>query len=112
MGDNQYNDWLEAPFIVSDETLNTGGMNTYKSYEKLKEFIDPRPDLMTINPKFGKQRRSMVHSSFLFLSNHSNALAIQEDDRRFYVISNPHKPAEPEYFVELNEWIETTDKDG
>jgi len=105
VGEQQYNDWLEAPFVVTDETLNTGGLNSYKTYEKLKELIDPRPRLMSINPKYGKQRRTMVHSSFMFLSNHSNALSITEDDRRFYVISNPHKPAPAKFFTELNDWV-------
>lgn len=112
VGEVQFNDWLETPFVVSDETLNTGGLNSYKTYEKLKELIDPRPKLMTINPKYGKQRRSMVHSSFLFLSNHSNALSITADDRRFYVISNPHKPNPKEYFTELNAWLGETEADG
>ena len=94
---------------MSDETLNTGGIGSYGSYEKLKELIDPRPRLVTVNPKYGKTRRTMVHSSFLFLSNHSNALALTEDDRRFYVISNPHKPAPVKYFQELNAWLEELD---
>jgi len=112
VGETQFNEWLEAPFVVSDETLNTGGLDNYRTYEKLKEIIDPRPKIVTINPKYGKQRRSMVHSSFLFLSNHSNALAMSEDDRRFFVISNPHTPAEPEYFMKLNEWLSQYDREG
>lgn len=112
VGEVQYNDWLEAPFVVTDETLNSGGLNSYKTYEKLKELIDPRPRLMSINPKYGKQRRSMVHSSFLFLSNHSNALSISEDDRRFYVVSNPHKPAPPTFFAGLNKWLSVMDENG
>jgi hypothetical protein len=112
VGETQYNDWLEAPFVVSDETLNTGGLNSYKTYEKLKELIDPRPKMVTINPKYGKQRRTMVHSSFLFLSNHSNALSMSEDDRRFFVISNPHVPESGEYFIKLNDWLDRTDPNG
>lgn len=107
-----FNDWLEAPMVISDESLNTGGLNSYKTYEKLKELIDPRPKLMTINPKYGKQRRCMVHSSFMFLSNHSNALSITPDDRRFYVITNPFKPAPEAYFTEINDWLKTFGNDG
>ena len=112
VGEVQYNDWLEAPFVVSDETLNTGGLNSYRTYEKLKELIDPRPKLMSINPKYGKQRRTMVHSSFLFLSNHSNAMAMSADDRRFFVISNAHVPASPAYFTKINAWLDVCGKDG
>ena len=107
VGDQQYNDWLEAPFIVANESKDTGGLSCYKTYEKLKEMIDPRPTEVLINPKYGKQRTSMVHSSFLFLSNHTNALAIPEGDRRFFVITNPHTPESPEFFTAANEAMPT-----
>jgi len=112
VGGGEFNEWLEYPFIVSDETLNSGGLGTYTAYEKLKELIDPRPRLMMINPKFGKKRRTMVHSSFLFLSNHSNALATPQGDRRIYVVTNPFTPKPPSYFTALNAWLDKTDANG
>lgn len=111
-GDHRYNEWLEAPVVVANETLNVGEKNHFKSYERLKEMIDPRPLEVLINPKYGKQRRSLTSTSFIFLSNHTNALAMSAHDRRFYVIRNPDVPAPPAYFATLNAWMERRDEKG
>jgi hypothetical protein len=106
VGESPYNPWLEKPWIIANETLNTSDVGYYKAYERLKEIIDPRPQEVTINPKYGKQRQSMTYSSTLLLSNHSNALALSDKDRRLYVIQNPTIPATPEYFTDLNKWLD------
>ena len=112
IGDSDFNEWMEAPLVMTDETLNTGASNYYHSYERLKEMIDPRPKMVTINPKFGKKRTATVHSSFLFFSNHAEALAISSNDRRFYVLDNAPTPAMPEYFEKLNAWLQTQNSEG
>lgn len=109
IGDANYNDWMESPIVVANETLGISGVGKYAVAERLKEIIDPRPQMMRINPKYGKQRMTMVHSSFIFMSNHENALALDEHDRRFYVISNPFIPAPPEFFTRLNVWLDAGD---
>ena len=112
VSDSGFNEWMEAPIVVTDETLNTSGENHYHTYEKIKEMIDPRPKMTTINPKYGKKRVVMVYSSFIFFSNHVEALAIDSNDRRFAVLDNVYTPASPEYFTELNAWLEQTNSDG
>lgn len=107
-----FNDWLQTPIIVSDETLNTGDTNYWKIYEKLKELIDPRPKRMRLNPKYGKQRLGTVYSSFIFLSNHENAIAMAGGDRRFYVMENALQPQRPEYYTALNDWLQEKDANG
>ena len=111
IGDNMYNDWMEKPLVISNETLNLGEGNKYKTYERLKELIDPRPQTVRINPKYGKQRVSRVHSSYLMLSNHEDALHIAANDRRIYVIRNAIRPAKPAYFTALNDWLHERDVD-
>jgi hypothetical protein len=106
IADGDFNEWVEKPLIISDETLNAGTSDFYHSYEKLKGLIDPRPKKVTINPKYGKKRESFVHSSFIFLSNHGNAIVLPDTDRRFYVLSNATCPQTPKYFGELNKWID------
>ena len=106
-GDAPFNDFLTSPFIVSDETLDTNAdRGYYKAYEHLKTLIDPRPQEMRVNPKYGRQRIQTVYSSFLMFSNHANALAAAPNDRRLYVLNNPDIPATPEYFEGLNNWIQ------
>ena len=68
--------------------------------------------MITINPKFGMKREVEVHGSYLFLTNHENAIAIPEEDRRFYVLENAHTPAAPSFFTALNTWLAEADTDG
>lgn len=111
-GDGQFNDWMEKPLIVTNETKDTSEKGYFKVYESLKEYVDPRPKRERINPKYGQQRISMVHSSYLMFSNHDNALAVAGNDRRFYVMRNATVPAAPAYFTKLNAWLEVTDIKG
>lgn len=112
-GAGTYNEWLEKPLVVSDETLTSRDSDFYKVYERLKRLIDPRPKKTRINPKYGKQRDDiMVHSSFLFLANHIGAAIVSEQDRRFYVIANTLKRESAQYFRDLNAWLNETDSNG
>jgi hypothetical protein len=112
VGEAGFNEWQENPIVITNETLNTSSVDRFKVYERLKELIDPRPQTIRINPKYGKQRISTVCSSFMFFSNHANALAASANDRRLYVIQNPDIPEEPSYYTALNSWIDETGADG
>jgi hypothetical protein len=110
--DGQFNEWQEKPLVFTDETLSLGGESYYKVYETLKEIFDPRPKETWINPKYGRKRVVMCHSSYLMFSNHTNALATAVDDRRIYVIENAPVPWPGEKFAELNAWLDEKDADG
>lgn len=112
VGDSDFNEWQEKPFIVSEETLSGDASKFFNNYEKLKTLVDPRSRGITINPKFGIKREVMAHSSYLFLTNHVNALAIPAEDRRFYVMNNAMNPAPPAVFTALNDWLGQYDDDG
>lgn len=113
-GGASFNDWLEKPLVITNETkdISTGSGGYFKAYEKLKDIVDPRPKEERINPKYGKQRMSMVYSSFLMFSNHSNAIAAGGNDRRIYVIRNTPVAEHPTYFTKLNAWLDVKDEDG
>ncbi len=107
-GSEGYNDWITKPLIVTNETLALGSSDNYfKVYEKIKELIDTTPQMVRVNPKYGKQRFQITYSSFLLFSNHEGAMSVAEDDRRIYVIDNALKPESGEYFMKLNAWIRT-----
>ena len=112
IGENQFNDWMERPLVITDETANRGDTDRFSAYERLKEIIDPRPKTIRINPKYGKQRVSKTHSSYLMLSNHENALHIPPADRRIYVIRNALLAETPRYFTDLAAWLDEVDENG
>jgi len=111
LSDRPYNEWMESPIVITNETMAVSSGSRYKAYEHLKDMIDPPTKKVRINPKYGKQRVSTVHSSFLFFSNHEDALSVSEEDRRFYVLENAPTPETPEFFNDLNAWLDET-KDG
>jgi hypothetical protein len=112
VGDSDFNEWQEKPFIVSEETLSGDASKFFNNYEKLKTLVDPRSRSVTINPKFGMKREVKVHGSYLFLTNHVNALAIPPEDRRFYIMMNALFPAPPVFFTRVNAWLNESDDDG
>ena len=112
IGSSQFNEWQEKPFIVSEETLSGDPKMHYHAYEKLKTLIDPRSRTVTINTKYDVKRDAVAYGTYLFLSNHIHAIAIPEEDRRFFVLENAHHPAQPAYFTALNAWLGEEDADG
>jgi len=110
--DKGFNEWREKCFLIVEEAKALSGASRYDAYEKLKTYVDPRAGKVTINPKFGRKRVSPTNSSFLFLSNHVNALAIPENDRRFYVMENTLERGTPAFFTEVNQWLQEKDVDG
>ena len=108
----EFNGWLTSPFIVSDETLALGkGDNFYKVFERLKDIVDTTPKIMRINPKYGRQYQQTVYASFMFFSNHQNAMSVPHNDRRFYVLDNPVNAESVEYFEDLHAWLGKTGPD-
>jgi len=106
-----FNDWQTKSLLVTDETYAVGnGDSYYKVYERIKERIDPLPEMIRVKPKYGKERMQMTYSSILMFSNHEDAMAVGHDDRRIYVITNPIVPAAPEFFTDLHRWINRKDQ--
>jgi hypothetical protein len=81
---------------------------------RLKAYQSRNPDVVRINRKNVQQYTipNLVH--FVFLSNHRNAMALDDDDRRNLVYWSPYvKPeagtkeraAEDEEFKELHAWL-------
>jgi hypothetical protein len=102
-----FNEWLVTPIVLTDETFALGDdMNIFRVYERLKEIIDTTPTQITVNPKYGKQRRQITYTSYLMFSNHEDAMRVAGTDRRIYVLRNAEEPAAPEYFVKLHEWLD------
>jgi hypothetical protein len=112
----KWNSFLTKTLVVVQETLDLGIEATrqtfYNASEKLKALIDTRSLPVTINHKYGRLASAESFTSFLLFSNHFDALAIDTNDRRIYVIENERYPRPPDYFTELNAWLDALDSDG
>jgi hypothetical protein len=92
-GQSVFNDWMHGSILVTvDEakTSPTAHRRGEKSatYEVLKDLVDPAPKRHTFNGKYKVTFDGMSYCSFWVASNHADALAIPENDRRFTVLRN------------------------
>jgi hypothetical protein len=106
-----FNDWQESIMVTCDEVMSTGSQK-YEVYEGLKDLFDPKAKEVTINTKYGTQRTVQLYTSYIMLTNHTDAIGALGGDRRVYVISNAINKAPVEYFVRLNKWLDVRDDDG
>ena len=106
-----FNDWQESIIVTCDEVM-TGDKSKYKVYEGLKDLFDPKPKQTLVNTKYGSQRQVTLFTSYLLLTNHTDAVGALADDRRVYVIQNTISVNTPRYYASLNTWIATLDEQG
>ena len=105
-----FNDWQENQYVVVNETASAERIHDQRAaYNALKDHIDPRGAWVTINPKYGKKRRSYAGYSVLMNSNNPDAIWVPQgtEPRRFYVIQNPRErhPDGADYYGPLFRWI-------
>jgi hypothetical protein len=71
----------------------------------LKDVVDPAPKGMTFNVKYGRAFWAYSYCSFWLATNHSDALSIPKNDRRFSILQNG-AVLTPEQGRELAEWMD------
>ena len=80
--DDNFTDWqVNKLFVVADEVSSSGNRLTAN---KLKRWIDGIRN--RINPKGFKAFTQLNLVKYVFLSNNPDAVFLNENDRRFYVI--------------------------
>lgn len=100
-----YNDWMSrAQFLVIEEAKDAAVDRDifFHSYETFKVHVDPmvRHDVR-INPKYGRTRWESIFFNALIFTNHRDALAFPENDRRVCVLTNAEAMNTPEYYDRL-----------
>ena len=109
---SQYTDYLaRALLIYVEEARDISGdrandWNKRKqAYERLKEIVDPTDKDMMIVRKGAANTRERVYASLFISTNHGDALAIDEGDRRFIVVQNGLPlHSDPKFATWFHEW--------
>lgn len=84
--EEKHNDWCSSKlFMIGDEVIARGEL--YHQKNKLKSFITG--ETIQINPKFLPIRTERNHVNVVFLSNEDQPLALEETDRRYFVVYTP-----------------------
>lgn len=106
----QYTDW-QADTLVAfvAEALDAPGGEVWhakhNAYERLKELVETSPTLKTLIAKGKPAFQARVFASYVIATNHSDALVIPPEDRRFYVISNG-QPRDTNFWKRMRAWMQ------
>lgn len=105
---SQYNGWAAtAVMVLVDESSETQGAQ-YKqrrnAYEALKRHCDPRPVKRQITIKGKNNYQATTCTTFFIATNHTDAISLPPDDRRFAVLSNGRR-LDADLATRLNRWL-------
>jgi Family of unknown function (DUF5906) len=76
-------------------------------YNKLKDFLTTPPDRVEVNRKHIHPYAVPNIQNWIFLTNHDDAISLDDDDRRFWVHRcGPEEPPPKEYFDDLYAWYD------
>lgn len=107
-GTQNYNDWASrCQLVVVEESKETmdDAKAFHTGYEEFKVLIDNHPTQMRINPKYGRTYTEAVYFNCLIFSNHTDAIALPEGDRRVAVFRNPDKRVDRDYYEVLSQGL-------
>jgi len=84
--EDKFNDWASQKlFMIGDEVVARAELYHHKN--KLKAFITG--DTIQINAKMLPLRQEANHVNVVFLSNELQPLALEQSDRRYFVVYTP-----------------------
>lgn len=94
-----YTDWAaDAKLVVVEEMM---AFHRKEMMNRLKAFIAAPPDYIRVNKKFVPQYDIPNVGNHLFFTNIHNALALEREDRRFYVYWSPARPRDPKFYSDI-----------
>jgi len=100
-----YTDWQAGcQFLIVEEAKDSGLTRDdfYHGYETFKQMVDTKViKNVRINPKFGRTRQENIYFNALIFSNHTDAMALPDGDRRVFVVENPTKRLDYAYYDRL-----------
>jgi len=109
-----WNDWAFGSQVIAIEEIRVAGQNRHEIMTMLKEPITN--DYITVNER-NRATRTVPNATNLFaFTNHHDALALNDDSRRWFVVKSPLQHKEqieelkgrnPGYFSTLFEMLKT-----
>lgn len=107
-----YNSWMvECQFLIVEEAKDNSlsREDFWHGYETFKQNIEPGDagEPIRINDKYGRIRDEIVYFNPLIFTNHSDALVLEDGDRRVYCIENPADKKDYKYYDRLTGSLRT-----
>lgn len=96
--DNQYHDYLYHTLLCTIDEVRENDRR-YEVNDKIRDVLtEPR---FEVNRKYGRKTTIDIFTGFLFYTNHYDALALPEEDRRIAVLGGPDMEAGEDHYVRL-----------
>lgn len=80
----EYNEWGEGKVLCVVEEVRVSGSNKYEVMDRIKPFITN--SIISIHEKYRSVREVPNFTSYLFITNHKDAIPIDKNDRRYAII--------------------------
>jgi hypothetical protein len=99
----QWSYYLRYQIVYVQEIMTNGRRDLYNH---IKPFVSGQATRLAINEKNRRQFFVPNNQNWIVTSNHDNAIALEDDDRRFWVhrVRIDEPPAD-EYFASLHAWF-------
>ncbi|EKC9999322.1 DUF5906 domain-containing protein [Escherichia coli] len=96
--DNQFHDYLYNTLLCTIDEVRENDKR-YEVNDKIRDVLtEPR---FEVNRKYGSKKTMDIYTGFLFYTNHFDALALPEEDRRIAVLGGPDFAATEEHYASL-----------
>lgn len=96
--DNQFHDYLYNTLLCTIDEVRENDKR-YEVNDKIRDVLtEPR---FEVNRKYGSKKTMDIYTGFLFYTNHFDALALPEEDRRIAVLGGPDFAASEEHYASL-----------
>lgn len=103
-----YNEYIGCKqFIVTNEIYLPDYSDRRAAMGTLKDMVTR--EKVTVNEKFQPRVTFTDHCNYYFTSNHADALILEQDDRRFFVIEAPNEKWDQEVYKDLDTWLREGD---
>ena len=99
--EGSFNGRLSRKLLAIVDEINEGGNSSYRHAQKLREIVTK--EHRDINPKYGRSRVEYNSCRWLMFSNHTGALPLTEEDRRFWIVAHEGAPKDGAYYTRLYE---------
>lgn len=97
--DGGFNGRMSRKLLAIVDEINEGGSAKHRHAQTLRQIVTA--EHREINPKYGRQYVEYNACRWLMFSNHTGALPLTEDDRRFWIVAHEGEAKAPAYYEKL-----------
>jgi len=97
--DGAFNDRLSRCLLAIVDEINEGGSGSWRHAQTLRQMVTA--EHREINPKYGRRHVEYNATRWLLFSNHTAAIPLGSEDRRFWVVDHEGSVHPLEYYKKL-----------